>query len=141
MKLRLESPVVSATERTVNEPQRESPTDRLARTTASFNLAGELENLRAEPAWQSGDRNARTLSKKPRLTVVLMALKIGACLEKHEAPGPISIHALAGRVRVHLASETVELAPGEILTVDGGLTHDVEALAESAILLTIAGVH
>jgi quercetin dioxygenase-like cupin family protein len=124
-----------------NEPQRESPTDRLARTTASFNLADELENLRAEPAWQAGDRNARTLSKKPHLRVVLMALKSGARLDKHEAPGPITIHALAGRLRVRLASETVELATGEILTVDGGLTHDLEALEEGAILLTVAGAH
>jgi quercetin dioxygenase-like cupin family protein len=124
-----------------SEPQRESPTDRLAQTSASFNLADELETLRAEPAWQTSDRNARTLSKKPHLRVVLMALKSGARLDKHEAPGAITIHALAGRLRVRLASETVELATGEILTVDGGLTHDLEALDESAILLTVAGAH
>jgi quercetin dioxygenase-like cupin family protein len=42
---------------------------------------------------------------------------------------------------MRLANETVELAPGEILSVDGGLTHDLEALEQSAILLTVAGAH
>lgn len=121
--------------------QRESPTSRLARTTASFNLADELEHLHAEPAWQAADRNATTLSKKSNLRVVLMALKAGARLEKHQAPGPITIHAVSGRLRVHLAIDTVELAPGEILSVDSGLPHDLEALEQSAVLLTIAGTH
>jgi len=125
----------------VVEPQREPPTGWLAMTAASFDLGRELENLRAEPAWQAGDRNAKTLFKKPELRVVLLALKAGAHLEKHEAPGPITIHALAGRLRVRLANETVELAPGEILSVDSGLTHDLEALEQSAILLTVAGAH
>jgi quercetin dioxygenase-like cupin family protein len=125
----------------MHKSQRESPTDRLARTTASFNLAGELEKLHAEPAWQAGDRNARTLSKKPRLRVVLMALKSGARLDKHEAPGPISIHALAGQLRVHFTSETVELGLGDILSVDSGVSHDLEAISESAVLLTVAGAH
>ena len=125
----------------VTESQRESPSDRLAMTAASFNLGRELENLRAEPAWQASDRNAKTLFKKPDLRVVLLALKAGARLDKHEATGPITIHALAGRLRVRLANETVELAPGEILSVDGGLTHDLEALEQSAILLTVAGAY
>jgi len=125
----------------VVEPQRESPTGRLAMAAASFNLGRELENLRAEQAWQAGDRNAKTLFKKPGLRVVLLALKSGARLEKHEAPGSITIHALAGRLRVRLASETIELEPGEILSVDSGLTHDLEALEQSAILLTVAGAN
>ena len=125
----------------VIDPQREPPADRLAKTTASFHLAAELENLRAEPAWRDSDRNAKTLFKKPHLRVVLLALKAGARLEKHEAPGPITVHALAGRLRVRLTNETVELAPGEILSVDGGLAHDVEAIEQSALLLTIAGAH
>jgi quercetin dioxygenase-like cupin family protein len=70
-----------------------------------------------------------------------MALKPGARLEKHEAQAPITIHALEGRLRVRVASETVELTAGEILTLDGGLAHDLEALDESAILLTVAGAN
>ncbi len=123
----------------VRENEREAPDDRMAMTAASFDLNRELEILRAEPSWQAGHRNAKTLFKKTNLTVVLLALKAGASLEKHEAPGPITIHALAGRLRVHMADQLAELTAGGILSLDKGLTHDLEAVVESAILLTVAG--
>jgi len=60
-------------------------------------------------------------------------------MSHHRAEGPISIHALQGKIRVHLPDDrTEELKEGDLLTLDRGLEHDVEALEESAFLLTIA---
>jgi quercetin dioxygenase-like cupin family protein len=118
---------------------RESPEGRLAEPTVIFDLNNATEQLRREPAWQTGDRNAKTLFKKPDLRVVLLTLKTGARMEKHQAPGPITVHLLAGRLRLQLADRAVDLGTGEILSLDGGLTHDVEALDQSTFLLTVAG--
>jgi quercetin dioxygenase-like cupin family protein len=40
-------------------------------------------------------------------------------------------------VRLRLAEKVVELAAGRLLVIERGLRHDVEAVAESAFLLTL----
>jgi quercetin dioxygenase-like cupin family protein len=110
----------------------------LTAAVSELELAHEIEQLRAEPAWQEFDRNAKTLVKTPELRIVLMTLKPGARLDEHMAPGAISIQVLSGRVRVHLPSEIVELPAGELVAVAPAIRHDLEALESSAVLLTIA---
>jgi quercetin dioxygenase-like cupin family protein len=94
--------------------------------------------MRHEAAWQQGDRNARTLVKQPGLRIVLTLMKGGARLRDHRAPGPISVQTLAGHIRLHVSGETIDLPAGHLLTLAGGLPHEVEAVEESAFLLTIA---
>ena len=66
-------------------------------------------------------------------------MKPGSYMSHHRAEGPISIHVLHGKVRVHLPEDRIEeLEPGELLTLNRCLEHDVEALQESSFLLTIA---
>lgn len=103
----------------------------------AFDLAQELEQLRREPAWNSG-QNAKTLVKYDDLRVVLITLKAGARLAGHRTDGRISIHTLQGHVRVTAQEEAFDLPAGHLLTLDHGVPHDVEATAESAFLLTIA---
>ena len=55
------------------------------------------------------------------------------------AAGPISVQVILGKVRIHLPDDRMEdLDPGDLLTLERCLEHDVEALEESAFLLTIA---
>jgi quercetin dioxygenase-like cupin family protein len=41
-------------------------------------------------------------------------------------------------VTLHAAGRTFDLAAGRLLTLDEGVRHDVEAVDDSALLLTIA---
>ncbi len=102
-----------------------------------FDLTRELEQLHAEPAWNSG-QNARTLVKYDDFRVVLTALKAGARVPEHRTEGRISIHIVAGHIHVRAEGRTFDLPAGSLLALDRGLPHDVEALEESAFLLTIA---
>jgi len=105
----------------------------------AFDLLGELDALRAEPSWQQRDRNAKTLVHEPGFRVVLTALKTGARLGEHASHGQFSVQTITGRLRVHVAGRAVELPTGQLLSVEGGADHDLEALEESAFLLTIVG--
>jgi quercetin dioxygenase-like cupin family protein len=59
-------------------------------------------------------------------------------MDQHRADGRISIQCLAGRLRIHLSrAQKAEMAVGDVLVLHCGIPHDVEALAESAFLLTI----
>jgi quercetin dioxygenase-like cupin family protein len=103
----------------------------------SFDLNNEIKRLREENAWQAG-RNSKTLVKHPDLRVVLTVLKSGARLHEHKAAGRISVQAVAGHIRMHVEDEVVDLPAGHLMALERGLPHDVEALEDSAFLLTIA---
>jgi quercetin dioxygenase-like cupin family protein len=121
---------------TTGSPQR--PAQRVSASVLQFNLADEARQLRAEEAWRRGDRNAKTLVKEHDLRVVLTALKAGARVEQHATPGRLTIQVTSGRVRVSLGSESTDLFEHELIALERGVPHEVEALDESDFLLTIA---
>jgi quercetin dioxygenase-like cupin family protein len=102
-----------------------------------FDLAGELQQLRSEPEWQTG-HNAKTLVKYDNLRVVLIALKARARLPGHQTEGRISIQTIQGQIHVRAEGRTFDVGVGNLLALDRGLPHEVEAVEESAFLLTIA---
>ena len=109
----------------------------LAAPTLHFDLAAELAQIRATGAWQQSGRHARTLVKEGALRIVLVALRAGANLEEHQAHGPVSLHALEGQLRVRTPEQDVTLAAGQLLALESDLRHDVTALADSVLLLTL----
>lgn len=109
----------------------------MAAAYLDFDLRMELEQLHREPGWSSG-QNAKTLVKYDDFRIVLTALKAHARLPEHQTEGRISIQTIAGRIQVRAQGRTFDLPSGGLLALDQGVSHDVEALEESAFLLTIA---
>jgi quercetin dioxygenase-like cupin family protein len=103
-----------------------------------FELAKEVDSLRRDIGWRRDGHSARTLVKHDDLRVVLIALTQGARMGEHVADARASILTVAGSVRVWVGERAVALPLGGLLVLDRGITHDVEALEESAILLTLA---
>ena len=111
----------------------------LARPLLHFNMREEIRQLRQQESWRRGTgRSSKTLVKYPDFRLVLVAMKANTVMKEHRAEGRISIHALIGRLRVKLGKEVVEVPAGELLALDCGIPHDVEATKESAFLLTIS---
>jgi quercetin dioxygenase-like cupin family protein len=111
----------------------------LAEPRLHFNMLKEIRQLRQQESWCRGTgRSSKTLVKYPDFRLVLVAMKANTVMKEHRAEGRISIHALVGHLRVKLANEVVEVPAGELLALDCGIPHDVEATKESAFLLTIS---
>lgn len=72
-----------------------------------------------------------------RLRQTLMALAAGRVMQEHKSPGDASLLCLQGRVVVHAGDAEVELGPGDLVAVPPQ-RHDVEALEQSVLLLTVA---
>jgi quercetin dioxygenase-like cupin family protein len=102
-----------------------------------FDLAGELAQLAREPQPISG-HTAKTLVKYDDFRIVLIALRAGARIPGHQAEGRISVHTIRGHIRIRAIERTFDLPVGSLLALDRRLPHDVEALEDSAFLLSIA---
>jgi len=116
----------------------ERPMHQVARALLTFDLFGEVERLRGEESWRQSMRNAKTLVKEPDFRIVLIVMRQGGRMEEHRAPGRLSIQTLTGHVRLQVLDQTIDLPAGHVLVLDSDVAHDVEALDESAFLLTIA---
>jgi quercetin dioxygenase-like cupin family protein len=111
----------------------------LAEPLLQIDLQRELQELRREDSWQrETGRSSKTLAKYPDFRIVLILMKGGTRMRQHRAEGRISIQQLKGKVRIHLAHRKVDVSAGDLLVLDCGVLHDVEALDESALLLTIS---
>ena len=119
-----------------NEPRRPHAQP-MADPYLEFDIARELEQLHGEPEWKSG-QNAKTLVKNEGLRIVLIALKAQSRIPEHQTEGRISIHTVAGHLKVRAEGRTFDLPAGTLLALNQRLPHDVEALEDSAFLLTIA---
>lgn len=104
------------------------------------NLWYEIERLKLAPSWQlPTGRTSETLAKYPDFVLVLVLMKADTLMDKHETAGRISIYIIQGRIEVHLqGGQVIHLGAGELLMLDRELAH-VQALEESAFLLTVVG--
>ena len=102
-------------------------------------LREQLERLRQEPTWRTRGRNAITLTKEPGLRLVLMLLGKGTKIAEHRAAGPLTFHVLTGSVTFRAGARVERLEAGELIVLESTVSHEVEALEESACLLTLAG--
>ncbi len=102
-----------------------------------FDLKRELEQLHEEPEWSTG-QNARTLVKFDDFRVVLMALRARARVPGHLTKGRISIQTVVGHILERADGRTFDLPGGALLALDHSVPHEVEAVEDSAFLLTIA---
>jgi len=111
----------------------------LAESLLQFDLLAELRLLRQEESWQrQTGRSSKTLAKYPDFRIILVLMKANTQMNEHRAEGRISIHQLLGKMCIHLPDQKINMAVGQLLVLDCGMVHNVEALEESAFLLTVA---
>jgi quercetin dioxygenase-like cupin family protein len=109
----------------------------LAATKLLFAFDRELELLKAEDVWSAHGHNARTLIKHDEFRVVLIVLAKGKAIREHETYRQVMLQGLSGKLRVQLRDEQLPLSAGELLALDRMVSHDIEALEDSAFLLTV----
>ena len=109
----------------------------LDRPLMSFETEQEIAKLKASDQWRRESRAALTLVKTPAVTIVLVALHAGAVLKEHHAEGPITVAVLEGQIRFKAGRDELVLRRGGLLALGDALEHAVEALEDSAFVLTV----
>lgn len=99
-------------------------------------LARQQVELAADaPSGRAADTVYGGHEKVLRQTVI--GLRQGTQLAEHENPGEATVQVLRGRVRMAAGETSWEARSGDLLVVPDA-RHSLEALEESAILLTVA---
>jgi quercetin dioxygenase-like cupin family protein len=87
----------------------------------------------------SSGRSAKTVygGHEPVLRQTLIALAAGHKLDEHDNPGEATVQVLHGRVRLRAGDVSWDGSPVDLLIVPAA-RHTLEALEDSAVLLTVA---
>ncbi|MFW6174582.1 MAG: cupin domain-containing protein [Chloroflexota bacterium] len=104
----------------------------------SFDIKQEVEELQQGLSSVSDDRIAKTLVKEGLIRVTLIALKAGAAMPEHDAPGPCTVHFMTGTAAFTSGGKSYQAGPGSILAFDTRVAHSVTAETDCSFLLTIA---
>lgn len=80
---------------------------------------------------------SRVLAKHGSVRLVAFAFDRDEELTEHTASVPAILQVISGRLRIGVANETYEMAPGAWLVMDAGVEHSVKALEPSRLLLTM----
>lgn len=107
----------------------------------TFSVPDELWEMKAGEQWKASRRGAKTLVKSDALRIVLVALSKGMRVEEHKAEGALTVLVAEGSVRFTANGEDSVLTTGGLLTLGGGIPHAIEALEESAFVVTVAQPH
>lgn len=108
-------------------------------TFTGLSLEPLVDELLASSELEREGKTARTLIKGKPMTVVLTAMRAGAVLHEHAAPGAVLVVPIRGEVTFDHDTQSSRVASdAEALTVMGpGVRHSVRAHSDSAFLLII----
>ena len=93
-------------------------------------LNEEIVRLQAEASSEESGRKTK-----------MLAMRAGIRWEDHKTNARICLHVLRGDIRFHTANGMFELRPGQLLTLAPSIVHSVDALEESAFLLTLSSAN
>jgi quercetin dioxygenase-like cupin family protein len=106
----------------------------------TFDLAQQIDELRADDAYARTGRVGRTLAKSGRMRLVLVVLNTGIEIDTHHAESPMTIQAVQGRIRFRVNGDEHELNSGHVLYFGRGEAQQIHAMEPTALLLTISAV-
>ena len=112
----------------------------LSEPMMTFDLRPQIEELRRDESYRRTGRLGRTLARSGRLRLVLVALKAGVEVGTHHADSPMTIQPIEGRIGFRVAGRDHELRAGQVLFFEPGEAHDIRALEQTALLLTLSAV-
>lgn len=104
-----------------------------------FDLAEQIAELRRDDKYIRSGRLGRTLVKEGMLRITMTVLAEGAEVSTHYAVEPMTLQVLEGRLQYRVGDELFELEEGHFLFFGPGHAQDIQALADTALLLTITG--
>lgn len=116
---------------------REHPRERFAPAERLLDLEEAFDELLDEAHEPVDGHRQITVAHRKGLTVVLFHFEEGGHMPDHEVDAEVTIHVLEGELAIDTEENRHRVGSGQMLILEPGVEHDVEARAESRMLLTI----
>lgn len=68
---------------------------------------------------------------------IRIAMKAGQEMKEHKTPFPIVVQLVEGKIDFTVSGEVLNLAKGDLIALDGGVPHSLDAIEESIVRLTL----
>jgi len=81
----------------------------------------------------------KVLINEPGYRMLLLCLRAGQTVPEHSTPEPVTVYAIHGHVTFHEGPVRCELQAGEVVSINAGRPHAIEAHVDSALLVLAAG--
>jgi quercetin dioxygenase-like cupin family protein len=111
--------------------------NRLDQPMMAFAVAEEISKINADQRSTNKGKRSTVLAKNEHLRIVLAVLSRGEALQEHETEGQITVSVVQGAIRFNALNERISLGAGGLLTLQPGIRHSVEALEDSAFVITV----
>jgi len=108
----------------------------------AFDIASELQALRAEPAYRDNGRTSKTLARSGPLRLVLTAVRAGTELGAERPDGPVAVEVLEGRLAADGGGGREggrQLGAGSVAWFGGDRAWHVRMDDDGALLLSVVG--
>ena len=112
------------------------PRERFAGVERVFNLDEAFAQLPGESRLRQGHMQ-KALYRLGPTTTAIFSFDNGAGLEQHTMEGEAIIHVLAGRLSVRTAKAQHELGPNDLMMLDPGVAHTLQAIEPTRMLMTV----
>lgn len=96
-----------------------------------------VDNAAGMAAYEPGRAKPVSVLKATGTNVVVFAFDAGAGLREHVAQQPVLLQALEGTLTVEFGNEVVKLRPGDLLHIEPGVPHSVEAAERAKLQLMV----
>lgn len=116
-----------------------TPVELTGTTIEFFALDDLAASLRDEEAYERSGRTAASLARSDDLTLTLVVARAGETIREHDAPGPVAIVPLEGRLVLETSDGDHPLEPGRATAFAADVRHAVRADGDCAFLVIIGG--
>lgn len=83
------------------------------------------------------DQVTTAIMKSAQLELVRLVLPTGKSMREHRVAGEITVQCIEGLIEFTTPAGSLQLAPGQLIHLQGGEPHSLLALKDSTALLTI----
>ena len=81
----------------------------------------------------------KVLMNEPGYRMVLLSMRAGQLIPEHASKGMVTVQAILGHITLFAGSFPNELYAGEVICLESGVPHRIEAIEDSALLVLSTG--